>query len=890
MWLPALLKHPVGRTAVAGRWYLAAASMSALLLLTLHFAVQADVQQQARDVVSRWAQQQGVSVADVHYRMMRGALTLESFRFHIKDVELSAESLTLQGDITSFMNKEPRLSLLELRDIRLVTAGVTRNFWVSDGSYSPLLSRLWRSAKAIVIEDGKIAIGAGDFPYQAQIFELLRFRAVGAAGARQISGDFRLAGGWLAVNAEESWSDSRLPVMDARLEYGDLSAGHFLPGVLGWQEVKGELAGQLRWRATATKTESTASFTLTDDESEASQASVRWQGAQEQGAWYGEVSAQQWPLRTVAKYLPEPGDRKLQAGVLTGVIQLAGGDKGWIANSDQLEISGLHLQSKSADSAYAWRAVTAQARHLNLNSVERQLKIARLDLSDVAGGFDLATPASDGLGDWQLRVDEINLQHFHASAHVAGDRWLHLPALQGRSTWKKGGWQVALYDDQVEGWLLTGKASLKNDQISSLKLELDKAPLVRLRPLLPPLFRSSDAELEGSVTAELQLTNSRQGWRVAGEAKAENVRFGVYGDNWFANLIELRLINMGGEADHPRIGQVGIDGWRYHAPLVPLSLPGQLLLPMAQIDVRDCFGSWRIEKLLMSDGQLAVGQSSSVWLNHISAELSGISPDSTSELLLRGSFDEGSLYVKGDIGFSARRPVVKSLKVSIRDALPFFAREWLEHSGIAPLQRGRLYADLTVGEQDGGWQGAGYLRLQHGELEQMAVPVDQLLNYTGYNGYELFARLSDNDRIRLKLEIEGRGALFPVLGRSFVTALRQHAEERAGTVGVLVNRQTLSQLRLHEHQGFSHNERVRLRSVIARLQQNQAVELVPQLGERELSDETIRQIRYTQKLTADFMEERGIKRGRIFPVWPGPQHRGATGNSGLLLQVVSPGG
>lgn len=890
MSLKGLVRHPVGRTSAVGRWYLAGATVLALLLLSLHFAVQAEVQQQARDVVSRWAEQQGVTVAGVQYRMMRGALTLDDFHARMNGVELKVATLTLQGDITSFMSSQPRLSLMELRGIELQTGGIPQNFWVSDGSYSPVLSRLWQSARAIVVENGTIHIGSDQgFPRQPVEIELLRFRAQGGAGLRHAKGAFRLLGGRIEVEADESWEHGDVPQLHAYTFWDGIDAASFLQQVTGWDVQAGELDGTVEWTAVpGSHVESQGSIELISVAGQAHHAELKWQGVLKNDRWKGAVKAKQWPLPMLAAKLPMPGERRLSGGRLNGGLDVSVLESGWHVAGEVLSVDGLRLQREAGegDEAYAWQAEEARLEGLKIDVAARRFHLKQLKLEDVDALFDPTAQKSAEDG-WELRVDEVALQEFRPSVRLEKGRLLQLPALAGSAMWKRGGWQIELDDKEVEGWRIRGEGYLQEAHSSRLTMKVAGAPLVRFRPLLPPLFRSGGAELEGTVKAEAVL--SGQGvWHLAGHARIDNAHFAQLGDNWFADSAEIDWA----EADASGAGhvkQIRLKGWKYHAPLYPLASPEQQQAPVALSDAREWFGSWQVDRLLLEGGRVAVGQADAVWLEDTNVELSGIGSQAYAALLVRSRFDGGRLFAEGRIGFASARPHVELLKVSVRDVLPFFGREWLHLSGMPALQRGRLYGDLIVQEKEGGWQGTAYARLQHGALEEKAFVEDAMLKRTGFNSYELVSRLSNKGRLRLKISVEGAGSLATVLGGSFVRQVRQQAEVGAGRGPARLQLQTLSQVRLHEREGFSHNERVRLRSAIAMLKKNPkwVVELSPQLGSRELDDETIRQVRYTQQLMAAFMTQRGIPLSRIFPVWPGAQHRDASGSSGIALRAGS---
>lgn len=886
--LRGLIRHPVGRTSAAGRWYLACISMLALLLLSLHFAVQERAQQQAREMVAKWAGQQGVAIAAVQYRMMRGALTLDDFHVRREGMELKAASLLLQGDVTSLMNMQPRLSLLELRDVQLQLAGVPSGFQIAEESYDPMLARLWRSARAVVVEGGTIRVGAGGgVPFRPVDLRLLRFRARGSGDARHAKGEFQLLGGHLELQAESVWGDGAAPQLHGHTRWQGVDAARFLQDVTGWQPVAGELGGEAAWTVQADgNVVLTGGTKLAVAGGKAAPARLQWTGGMEAGRWKGAVEAAQWPLVMFAGSLPSVAQRHLDGGLLNGEVDISLQNDDWHVAGKALTVDGLRLQRAvvQGDDPHLWQAEQASLRGLDINVAGRKFYLEQLRLVSVDAKFDSAATEAASNG-WDLRIDAVDVEALRPSINLGEGRLFNLPPLAGRAIWRAGGWSVSLNDDGSEGWRISGEIALRKDSSNRLVVKAEEAPLVRFRPLLPPLLRSGGAELEGTVHARGELSAQAGAWSLAGHARIENVYVGLFGDNWFADTAEIDLTEAGGALPGPHIGVIQFKGWRYRAALYPLARADQVA-SITHADARGWFGTWHVDRLLMARGTVAVGQAAAVWMEDVDVELSGIAPQAYAALTLRSRFDGGSMFASGRIGFSSSRPHVDVLKLSVRDVLPFFAREWLQLSGIPALQRGRLYGDLTLREGDAGWQGVAYVRLQHGLLEQNAFPQDPLLELTGFNTHELFSRLSNGAVIRLKAPIEGRGTLAGVTGESLVRTVRRAVEE-AGSGVERLQLQTLSQVRLHEREALSHNERVRMRSAIRTLKEQPkwVVELLPQLGERELDAQTVAQVRYTQQLMVRFLQEYGIAPERVFPVWPGVQHRGTAGASGIVLRA-----
>jgi len=99
-------------------------------------------------------------------------------------------------------------------------------------------------------------------------------------------------------------------------------------------------------------------------------------------------------------------------------------------------------------------------------------------------------------------------------------------------------------------------------------------------------------------------------------------------------------------------------------------------------------------------------------------------------------------------------------------------------------------------------------------------------------------------------------------------------------------------IRLHalQHDGFKHNERVRLRQVLHALQRqpNSYVVLLPMLGQHAQDADIQARIQKTQKDIEQFLHERGIARSRILLRLP-EQGRRVGNMTGIQLQVLDSG-
>jgi hypothetical protein len=147
--------------------------------------------------------------------------------------------------------------------------------------------------------------------------------------------------------------------------------------------------------------------------------------------------------------------------------------------------------------------------------------------------------------------------------------------------------------------------------------------------------------------------------------------------------------------------------------------------------------------------------------------------------------------------------------------------------------------------------------------------------------------------VRLHVPIKGkwndRPLSWSALGQAFVDSLKQKVSKSGilPTEPVAKKTSILSHVRMHGREGLSHNERVRLWQVIRTLKKHRdwVIELVPIIGEHEINEVLVQKVRMTQRLIETFFTARGIRRTRIYPVWPGNAHRSGS-TSGMRIQAV----
>jgi hypothetical protein len=453
-------------------------------------------------------------------------------------------------------------------------------------------------------------------------------------------------------------------------------------------------------------------------------------------------------------------------------------------------------------------------------------------------------------------------------------------------------------EDASEGWMIVGDGhpagteSATNKTSFELDVIAEKAELVRFRPFMPQLIRKNASDISGHVGLNLHIVAGSGPWEGGGDVFVTDAEFQYDGEQWRAKAMNVDLEKVGAGLLEQVIRKVDVQEWHYQAALRPFNLPVSTNGESSEKDAEGVKSEpWHIQELQMNNGLITVGHADSVWAQSVEIHVENLRPNIASPVEMKASMGDGSLTVYGDLLWNTAIPELHKAKILVRDVLPFFMNEWLTISDAPQMIRGRLYADVSVQQEDSGaYKGLGYLRLQHGILGPVESQNDLLLSRTGFNSYDVVAALQEDGRVRVRVPLQGEGPVGDLLGSSLLQALKRDVIEKGGATKSLnyVAGQLLSSVRLHEKGSLSHNERARLRKVIKHMRENpkKSIELKPKLGSASQDGKQIERTRYTQDLIEDFLVYRGVSRSRIFPVLPNEQHKNSGSTSGVEVVII----
>ncbi len=885
----------------AARWYLAAVAVLTLLLVAVHFAIQVYAQQEARRLVNAWSETAGLSVEDVRYRMLRGALTLVDLRLNRDAFQLYAPNLFLHGNLSSLAGDEPAVTRIEMRGLHVgLKAGSLAT--LSEGRELPMLFRqLWASAQQVEIYDTKLDLLPEIdvmIPSQPVSLQMIRLQSKRTPGQRVVEALIYGLDGEIRLTASRSLKSSTNRLA-GKLSWSGMNAEPFLERVLGLAPMSGQLSGNIAW---ASKPEDMGHYTLSGEagfegleNSSLSSSTISWNGVLEGGKWHGKVNGLDWPLAMFADYAPQFQGRRLISGNFSGAINFSGSLKQW-----QMGVVETHLDNVRYGQAFTesgtvpeWLVEKVHVTKAALQWPERRIDIKDAELMNADLGFDVREIEPLGLL-WSIKTGEIGLNRVRPALHLP-QGVLRLPLMKGSFAVKENHWirlSLKSIDADERGgeerWHISGEGDWATDTGSRMAMEVvaENAALVRFRPLMPEKIRKSASDLAGSVSMKLKLLAGAAPWEGSGEAELSAARLIYKGEQWQAEKVLLDIEKMGSGIPEQLIRQLDVQGWRYQAALQPLGHMG--VSPEVMKREGDEAERWHLKSVTLRDGEVAVGRKEAVWMDQATVNIKNLKPGNSAPIRVKGRLGEGYLSLTGDLSWSSASPEINSAKISIRDVLPFFINEWLDVSGAPELMRGRIYTDISMKRQpDGRYKGMWYLRLQHGALGPVITQGDPLLERTGFNSFDIFSRLQAEGRVRLRIPIEEEGSFGEALGNALVKKLNGEMMKKGHTIHEANESRgsLLSSVRLHEKGVFSQNERVRLRKVILYLRKNpkQSVELIPQLGRSSSDERQIERSRYTQRMIEQFMNRRGISSSRIFPVWPGEEHRGSGSAGGISI-------
>ncbi|MFQ5582252.1 MAG: hypothetical protein ACE5F3_06470 [Mariprofundaceae bacterium] len=926
-----IFRHPVGTMPTHARWYLAGISMLALLLVAVHFAIQVHAQQEARRMVMQWMQQSGASVEWVRYRLLRSVLTLENVSMERDDNAIVMGKVFLHGNLHSLMDRSPHVTSVEISGAEMHLNAALMKQFLQGGAWDgeDVFQQVWASAQSLVLHKGRIYLQRAGEDQSSLVLEQVETLFSGISQQRNIKAQARWHGAPLQLDMNARAGAEGPSQVQGQIHWKDVDGAN-VAEAFDLEPLHGRLAGKMQWHAAMAASGNGPGYEINGhvrllqadterpDGVAAAEAEVTLKGWMNSAAWQLNTQVKNWPVGLWRRYAPVWYGHRLVAGVFDGEVTWRGAleSDAWSAGCAKGAFRDLRYQPETEAiqdvRQSGWYIGRLQLADASLQMPSRRFSAAQAHMVDASLRFTPGDGAESSEAPWQLAVEEGSFERLRLSVAVNNSQDVfQMPPMQGKAVWRgdghvefdlQSGAMVNESRSDEAVWALHGQGKMPAGQPASLVMYLlaEDVPLVQVRPLIPGLSggqQGSAVELAGLAKLDLAVHVRESMWQLKGHISASDIRLAHAATEWWAEQLDVEIAQAGMGLSEQLLSQLEVQGWRYITALRPLS--GE-----SGETATDTFGSqwlaglqdgrWGLERIRLEDGSISVGRADVVWMDDISIHMDGSRQGRKAKMQMQARLNGGSVHVSGSLDMRGEALRI-SLNGKVRDALPFFVGDWLSLSGAPRIIRGRLSADFSLEDvPQGGYRAKADFYLRRGLLESGVFVNDPLLPRIGFGMHEVFTRLSgDKDILSLNVSHSGDWQKTPLnwarIGEAFLSAIREASQKTISPVTVKKTTPAAeSQIRMHDRDQLSHNERTRLRKVWRETARHKqwVIDLVPQFSQQEIDMALTQRVRYTQELIEAFMSKRGIGRARLFPIWPTSEHR--TGESNGIRVRAGP--
>ncbi|MDQ6992808.1 MAG: hypothetical protein Q9M31_04990 [Mariprofundus sp.] len=892
-----IFRHPVGLFPAAARWYLAAIAMLSLISVGIHLVVQEHAQQQAEILIKQWGVQSGVEISNVRYHLLRNGLVLQNIHIQRQRDSLDIQHMLIQANPRLLISEHPRLGKVSMSG---VTATLhmqgDRSSWLN----APRLKQLWLATSHLSLQHGRLQLYVAAGKAQPLAINKLAFDLSTQGKNRFLRGSGHLQQGTL----QWQWSQTET-ARQGYIHWQQLDAQQ-LCRALHLQALKGDLSGELQWHETVASKHATISgqTTLLTRAERVRMHRLAWDGSKQDDQWQINMKANAWPLLPWSNFLPTIADRKLTAGQVEGTFHWLHKDKHWLLSSEQGKLYDITYAAAGLPTWY-WSRIHYQ--QLQLDPIQQRLSVAKAELND--SRLILSTTPTQPTNTkvtsaWQLSAENIRFYNMMLAVSLPRGQ-ITLTNIEGRANWPAGkplAFDLKTTDaaadaeTAVAAWFLQGQLARDPLTGAAFKVIGQNINLPSLRALLP--FQDEGAgntSLHGKSSLDISV-NIQQGiWQMQGEAAARNLSLNHAGNKWSAKQFSTTFGPVGIGLQQQHIHAIEAKDWQYTAVMHPM----QTTMQEKPNTTNSLTPSWwitalknnhyQIDTLHWQQGTLSVGEPDAHWGENIELNMKQIEENHWAKTSIHGLAGGGYFSLNGELKLLAEQPRMRGT-AQLNNALPFFLNNWLTASGMPRLLRGRLSAQITMGELEAEhkrWQSHVEIALKRGLFEQGESPSDPMLARTGFKAVELLAELQ-NSQGQINARYDMQGDWNSLSEDNFGTGLQQwlsssikqkRALKKTTNSTPLLHFET--RIRLREGKRLTLNERTRLHSVAVKLYHNPdaMVQLRPEWIGSSLTAEKIDRIQQTQQAIQNYLIYRHVNVGRIFPIWPSAaNHTDETGS------------
>lgn len=856
----------VGRMGVAARIYATALSMMMFSLLAMHFYLQDWSQKQAEAWVSAWEKTYHAHVGQVNLHMLRGALRLKDVGWQSGDITLDIPVLLVHGAFAGSL-QQVQISDMTMREAHVQLSQTRIETLLKDGtdmaSILPWASMLHRlhSAKVKALHLSVLGVeNSSTLPNLDCVWSNLPYKKWTCDGHDQHHGSLHVSESGGVGHADWAQLQDKLWTQLFKMP----SKEGVWRGKADWQA--DTLSGQATWQS-----------------SDASVKKGRW-------VWHAEKAGKTWqtrlylkdaPLHMLAHNVPYLFGQPWQQGFVTGNIDMVGE----VMTSDVLIFENVLFQAKNTSSL---RLNHVQLSHVQLDAYSQTLQAKSMNAKGGLWQFKplLLFAESDESSAWTVSIPNISWQDM---TWQEAEHQVMLHDMYGHASWKGSSWQLNTYQSNQDGeWVITAKHDTNNQQVA-LEIHAKEVPLRLMRGLLPKPVQAS--HISGNVHLDLQGNINQARWKLQGDLVVDDFRWQDDGDVWTAKNVSFQHVLMS-ERQPFQIERMDVQNWTGLISIQPWLQVADMKYVEKPIDF--WLGSWQVGDLHVAQGDLSIGQANQVWFHAKSMDFSPIKSGESMDVVVQGRLAEGNFQWQGQWFPWLPQPWF-SAEISLQDALPFIAKDWLHLSGLPSFTQGRVSLGMTIhpNEKNKYYQGVLNVNLQHAKLEQSLFPNAPFEAMTGYAPDALFHRIARQGSFNTEktfddLSLE-HGFQLGMLGNILLEDWMKQAQDASFQNQPMRTLHSAVSIRLHAAQrdGFKHNERVRLRKILHALQRHSKwyVILNPMLGQSTLNQAMAQNIRQTQRQIEHFLMKRGIAMSRIIPRFAEDMQRMGD-MTGIQLQLM----
>ncbi|MDQ6988276.1 MAG: hypothetical protein Q9M19_00215 [Mariprofundaceae bacterium] len=804
-----------------------------LLLLAWHFTIQEAAHQKATQEVQTWLESMGAQASKIHFRMLRGTLSISHIKVDVSGHDLLIQSLMIKGNLASLTSHKPLLHQVVIRQASWQRQDGAKLWQTQHVKLPPSLQTIFRHAKHIRILQSSIQNETSE-----EAIYIHHIDVSGPIENRVLRGQ-----GYIQQQPQTWVLEAHFPI-DFKQQTGQFS--YTLQDVLHQVDWSGAWSQQ-NMQVHIVQTDLTA-ITAYPEQT----ASLDIRLLQQDTAWQGEVQAHLWLIDN-----PDISSR------ISGQAKVQGDIDDWIWRSEQLiavDTTFKKHQSSIQNITFEQLHIDTKLRQFKaakttLNQVQLSLNVQDVLSRKTTWQVDLKNVVVQGLNtQLQLAEGQVNVIDLAGTARISPtSMYIDVQSQQGDASWH-------IYHQ--------GVASL-------LYVRAKHVPLLQIRALLPAPIAHKATTLQGETSLRLQLQPWHD-WQVKGKASISNMLLAWDSQQFSAKDVTLRL-QQANRLGHVQVSSLQIKQWDLLLPLTPR----QAWTTSSNLD--DWLGlSWNIQRANLRDGSIALGQPEQVWFEQVQLQLQSWQSTTPATLDLSAVFGLSPLQLHMQLQSKDGKMVWQDLSMRSKHANLFALSDWLTLSGFAGIEKGHGSLLLQAKQDSAGIVGKvnasfNQLTFEDGQAEQ-----DYLSAQLAYP-MQRYAEQAKYGKLGLNTAFQGESNWSLLAGQALLQQLKDQRPTSTAKRKKSLQRTHLSSISLHEKRKFSHNERLRLRDIAAQFKAMRGVrlELVPDLGTAELSPLLQQHITQTQQQIVTFLAQQGIQTRLMYPVRAQAKHR-STGSAGAI--------